>query len=99
MTRYTPRLGAMSELEDSAAMDRMLEYVGEQVADTARPRAPRESGAGADGIQGVVGHDNEGPHVDVSWLRDNFYMGFSETGTEHQTPTPFLVPGLQATRI
>lgn len=77
----------------------MLAEVGRRVADSARRLAPRLTGEGAASIQGVVDSDRDGPHVDVSWTEEEFTIGFAEVGTEDQSPTPFLVPGLNGTRV
>lgn len=91
--------GALSDLADSDDVDGLLQDVGDQIADRAFARAPKRTGKGAGSIQAVVSDDGDGKHVDVSWGAAYFYMGFAETGTEHQAATPFLRPALDETKL
>jgi HK97 gp10 family phage protein len=80
-------------LEDRSVLDRLQE-LGDEVARVAAERAPKLTGAGAASIRAEVGVDSQGPHVDISWDKDHFYLIFHEVGTEHQPARPFLRPAL-----
>lgn len=90
---------ATDDLENSDEMTELMQYVGDQVADTAEPLAPKATGAGARSIHAVVDHDAEGIHADVSWSKHEFHIGFAEVGTEDQPARPFLRPSLGSTHI
>lgn len=90
---------AFDDLEDSAEMAELMQYVGDEVADTADELAPMKTGAGARSIHAVVDTDAEGVHVDVSWSKEQFHIGFAEVGTEKQPAQPFLRPALGSTHI
>lgn len=77
----------------------LQEEVGDPLAADAADLAPKASGEGAASIQAEVGVDTESAYVDVSWDKDHFYMGFAESGTERQPPTPFLRPALDSFEI
>ena len=65
---------------------------GWKVAAAAVALAPKDTGRGAGSIHPELVRTPDGPEVRVSWDRAHFYMGFAETGTMHQRPTPFLRP-------
>lgn len=71
---------------------------GNQVADAATGLALGQgligspSQGGAASIRAELVRGGADPEVHVSWDRDHFYMGFAETGTQHQRATPFLRP-------
>lgn len=91
--------GAVEDLADSAEMAELLQDIGDGIAELAASNAPKLSGAGAASIAAVVSGAGRDKHVDVSWSPEHFYMGFAETGTEHQAATPFLRPALDQTKI
>lgn len=83
---------------DDDAQD-LAQEVGDEVAETAAGFAPKRTGEGAASIHAETDVDDESAYADVSWDRDHFYLGFAEVGTEHQAPTPFLRPGLDASSV
>lgn len=90
---------AIDDLLDDDETLELLQDVGDEVADVARGKAPKRTGAGAESIHAEVEVDDEGGFADVSWDSDHYYLGFAETGTSHQPATPFLRPALDETSI
>jgi HK97 gp10 family phage protein len=83
---------AIARWAGSSDAKRILENLGEQIAQDAKAAAPRDTGAGAESIQHEVGEDADGAYVRVSWDRDHFYMFFHEVGTSRKSARPFLRP-------
>lgn len=96
---FTLDKGALADLVEGSEGVAMLQAVGDEIAALAADKAPKRTGQGAASIQAVVSADEVGPHADISWDRDHFYMGFAETGTEHEAARPFLRPALDETTI
>lgn len=90
---------AIAELGFGDDAEDLAQEVGDAVAQVAAALAPKDTGAGAASIHAEVSSDGESVYADVSWDRDHFYMGFKETGTEHEPAQPFLRPALDQTRI
>lgn len=112
--RFVPDAAGIGELLHSDAVGEAVQEAGELVADTARALARSQglmlSGEGIDSIHaelhsgpdealGGFAPEDDLPTAYVGWSEDHFYMGFAEEGTEHQAPTPFLVPALDQTSI
>jgi HK97 gp10 family phage protein len=72
--------------------------LGWEVAEAAARGAPPPSGMGAKSIHPELVLVDGVPEVRVSWDRRHFYLGFSELGTVHQPPRPFLRPALNHLR-
>ncbi|MGC5664927.1 HK97-gp10 family putative phage morphogenesis protein [Micromonospora sp. WMMD723] len=81
-------------LDDTTQTAELLLQIGWGIALDARADAPHRTGRGAASIQPWPGRDGLGLHVDVSWDRDHFYMGFHEGGTRYHHAQPFLGPAL-----
>jgi HK97 gp10 family phage protein len=77
---------------------RILDKLGEAIADDAAAAAPRRSGEGAESIHHVVGEDKDGAYVRVSWAKSRFYMFFHEVGTSKMPARPFLRPAAEKRR-
>jgi HK97 gp10 family phage protein len=71
-----------------------LERQGEKVADRARARAPRASGAGAESIHAEIVKVGSAFQIRVAWDREHDYMFFHEVGTSKMPARPFLRPAL-----
>jgi HK97 gp10 family phage protein len=81
--------GLKAFLADLAA--EALRPAADAVAESAKARAPRRTGKGADSIHA----ERTGPtEYKVSWDKEHFYMQFAELGTEKEPPRPFLRPAL-----
>jgi len=87
---------ALRRLIESQGIEAALTRVGDQVAERAAQAAPKDSGEGARSIRAEVAHDEDGPHVNVSWDKAHFYMAFHELGTSRMSARPFLRPALDA---
>lgn len=92
-------LRAIDDLESDEDVEDLLEDIGEDIADRARPGAPTRTGAGARSIHAELDDDETGPFVAVGWSPEHFYLRFAEEGTVHQRARPFLRPAFEATRI
>lgn len=70
--------------------------LGWQVAEVAAVLAPKSGrpNGGASSIHPEVVMVDGHPEVHVGYDRKFFYLGFAETGTEHQKATPFLRPAM-----
>lgn len=90
---------AIADLVHTEEAAALAQEVGDQVAALARENAPKRSGEGAASIHAEVDEDSTSVYADVSWDKDHFYMGFKETGTEHEPAQPFLRPALDSTSI
>ncbi len=67
------------------------------IADDARQRAPRDTGAGADSIAGRIVESKDGRVVAaIGPGREEFYLMFHEIGTSKMPATPFLVPAMDS---
>lgn len=101
MSEYRLELNpaAIAELGFSDDAEELAQDAGDQVADIAYDLAPKATGEGAASIHAEIDSDDESVYADVSWDPDHFYMGFAETGTEHQPATPFLRPALDQASI
>lgn len=112
--RFIPDAAGLDALAHSGAVGEAVQEAGELVADTARALARSQGLAlSGEGIESIHAELHTGPDAAlggfqpeddlptsyVGWSEDNFYMGFAETGTEHQPPTPFLVPALDQTTV
>lgn len=100
-------------LDDNEHIEDVLQEAGDAVADTARPMAPSDTGAGAASIHAEVHRgappeafastyapeDEDEPIAYVGWDQDHYYMGFAEDGSEFEAPRPFLRPALDQTSI
>lgn len=82
----------------------MAELV-EDIADDARPDAPKSSGPGhargrhaADLIQGEVIAVPEGWEGRVGWTRPAYYLLMHEKGWKHKGARPFLRPAVERRR-
>lgn len=98
MTQIRLNVSGIEAWAGSADAKRILENLGEQIAQDAKANAPRDTGAGAESIQHEVGEDSEGAYVRVSWDRDHFYMFFHEVGTSRKSARPFLRPAASKRR-
>lgn len=75
------------------------------IADDARPDAPRSAGVGhargrhaAETIQGQVIATPNGWEGRVGWVRDAYYLLMHEKGWIHKPAQPFLRPAVQRHR-
>lgn len=85
---------AIAQLDEDPDMAELLLEIGHGVAREAAAIARRRTGRGASSIRPWPGHGPGGPHVDVSWDQDHFYMIFHETGTREIAARPVLEPAL-----
>lgn len=92
MTEIRLDRAAIEKWAGSTDAKRILETLGEQIAEDAADAAPKESGEGAASIRHEVGEDADGAYVRISWDRDHFYMFFHEVGTSRMPARPFLRP-------
>lgn len=67
-----------------------LKAAADDVAQHARRRAPKDTGAGAASIHA----EKTGDHYRVSWDQEHDYMRFSELGTRTRRARPFLRPAV-----
>jgi HK97 gp10 family phage protein len=87
---------AIDRLMRSGQVRDMLHDAVDPIVDTARSRAPKDSGAGSRSIHSeMVLHSDEWEAL-VSWDQHHWYMYFSEKGTRYMPARPFLVPALRA---
>lgn len=98
MTQIRLNLGAIEKWAGSTDAKRILDKLGEEIADDATATAPRDTGAGAASIRHEVDADADGAYVRVSWDRDHFYMFFHEVGTSRLPARPFLRPAAKKRR-
>jgi len=85
---------AIAALDEDPQVVQLLLDAGRGVAREASGRAPRRTGRGAASIRPWPGRSPAGPHVDVSWDQDHFYLIFHETGTALIDRDPMLEPAL-----
>lgn len=91
---------ALDDLLEGPEMEEFLLAIGEEIARRAADLAPKLTGAGAASIHAEVETDETGHlHIAISWGDMYFYMSFAETGTEHESPRPFLRPALDGFQI
>lgn len=81
-------------LDEDPDVQRLLLEIGWGIAGDAAARARKRTGEGAASIQPWPGRSPAGPHVDVSWDQDHFYMSFHEFGTVEISRRPALGPAL-----
>lgn len=86
-------------------MHRLMERVTGDIADDARPGAPRSDGAGhargqhaADTIRGEVLATAAGWEGRVGWPRPAYYLLMHEKGWVHKAAKPFLRPAARRRR-
>jgi HK97 gp10 family phage protein len=109
---FRPDYAEIAALLDGQEVEDLLLDIGEDVADSARARAPQETGAGAASIHAELHRggdsgafastftpEDDDPTVYVSWDQDHYYLLFAEEGTEDQQPTPFLRPALEQAEV
>jgi HK97 gp10 family phage protein len=89
MARVVLHEAAIADLARDPAVLRAVGEVAEQVASRMRATAPKRTGAAAASIRSEPAPD-PADGFRVSWDRDHFYLGFSESGTVHQRPRPFV---------
>ncbi len=84
---------------------RVMQDVVDDIADAARPNAPRSTGAGhakgqhaAELIKGEVFEAPEGWEGRVGWTRPAYYLYMHEKGWVHKSARPFLRPAVQRRR-
>jgi len=99
VVRLVLDMRVIDDLDYDDDVEDLLEEIGEDIADRARPGAPVRSGAGARSIHAELDADREGPFVAVGWDPEHFYLGFAEEGTVHQRARPFLRPAFEATHL
>lgn len=77
-----------------------LQGLGDRVAVDARRTAPagHPSRGSAATIHAETTLEPAGWEARVSWERDKYWIGFSETGTVHMRARPFLRPALDRVR-
>ncbi|MGI8682073.1 MAG: HK97-gp10 family putative phage morphogenesis protein [Mycobacteriales bacterium] len=110
--RFIIDAAEVDDLLDGPEVEDLLQEVGDMVADRASEHAPKDSGEGAASIHAEVHRGDDAtafpstftpeddvPTAYIGWDEDHFYMGFAETGTEHQPARPFLRPALDQTNI
>lgn len=73
---------------------RGVKAAGEEAAEIARGKAPRDSGEMAESIDATPGRDAQGPYSDVTV--DPFYSTWVEFGTSRQQARPFIRPAVKA---
>lgn len=86
-------------------MRSMMQRLVDDIADDARPNAPRSSGAGhaggqhsADRIAGEVVASAGGWRGRVGWTRSAYYLYMHEKGWVHRAARPFLRPAAERRR-
>jgi hypothetical protein len=86
-------------------MRSMMTNLVDDIADDARPAAPRSDGAGhargqhaADQIRGEVVAVPEGWEGRVGWTRPAYYLYMHEKGWKHKPERPFLRPAVERRR-
>lgn len=89
MARVVLHEAAIADLARDPGVLSAVGEVAEQVATRMRATAPRRTGQGAESIHAEPA-PNPADGFRVSWDRDHFYLGFSELGTTHQRPRPFV---------
>lgn len=90
MNRVRVNLSAVAALARDPQVLQDMQEVADAVAERMRQRAPRDTGAGAASIRAEF--DAAIPGYRVGWDEQHFYLGFYETGTEHQPARPFARP-------
>jgi hypothetical protein len=83
---------ALAALPYAEETRELLQRVVDDIADLARPAAPRRTGLGARSIQGRTAMTASGWVGAASWDVAHYYMGFQEQRD------PFIRPALQAVR-
>lgn len=86
------------ELMSSEQARRIMQTVGDAVADDAYAGAPKDTTLGAQSISARTALGPIGWEVSVSWSRRRYYMTFHENGTVRLRRRPFLVPALESQR-
>jgi hypothetical protein len=86
--------GPIGLLDEDLEMEQLLLDAGWGVSREAAALARKRTGRGAASIRPWPGHGPAGPHVDVSWDRNHFYMIFHETGTTRIAEQPAIGPAL-----
>lgn len=86
-------------------MRSVMQELVDDIADAARPDAPKASGPGhargqhaADTIVGEVIAVPEGWEGRVGWPRQSYYLYMHEKGWVHKAARPFLRPAVQRRR-
>lgn len=86
-------------------MRSVMQRLVDDIADDARPDAPKASGVGhaagqhsADTIRGEVLAAAEGWEGRVGWPRQSYYLYMHEKGWEHKEARPFLQPAAERRR-
>ncbi|MFG3709214.1 hypothetical protein ACGF7U_31410 [Micromonospora sp. NPDC047670] len=81
-------------LAESAEASEATREAGRGVAAVARSLAPRRTGEGAASIDAWPGTGPGGPHTDVAWDQDHFYMSFQDGGTKDLPARRFMADAL-----
>lgn len=86
-------------------MRNVMQRVSDDIADDARPNAPRSEGQGhsrgrhgADTIAGQVIETARGWEGRVGWPRPSYYLYMHEKGWVHKSARPFLRPAAERRR-
>jgi len=90
---------ALKRLGDRATgllLREAVEKAAEPIVEAAKEKAPKRSGALAEGIHGEVTTSKQGQAIlDISYNKKQYYGGMVERGTKHQAAQPFLRPAIE----
>ena len=88
--------GVIEEIMAGPDAYRFMERIGDEIADDARGRAPRQAAShgGAASIGASPKMIDGMWAATIGWDRVHFYMYFPEKGTKYQPARPFMVPAL-----
>ncbi|MEV0805731.1 hypothetical protein [Micromonospora sp. NPDC050200] len=84
----------VQRLGDSVEASEATREAGRGIARLAGSLAPHRTGEGAASIDAWPGVGPGGPHTDVSWDQDHFYMSFHDGGTKDLPARHFMQAAL-----